>query len=108
MGSVTLRQLVSYCGSSKEVFSAPTKKLLRVPGVGKKTVEVIKAFRDKGPAFAEAEWAKVQKTGVKLISFRDESYPQRLKSLPDAPVALYQRGPANLDDVRTISIVGTR
>jgi len=108
VGSVTLRQLVSYCGSSKEVFSAPTKKLLRVPGVGKKTVEVIKEFRDKAPAFAEAEWEKVQKTGVKLISFRDKDYPQRLKKLPDAPVAIYQRGPSNLDAPKSISIVGTR
>jgi DNA processing protein len=108
VGSVTLRQLVSYCGSSKDVFSATPNKLLRVPGVGKKTVEVIKEFRDKAPAFAEAEWEKVQKTGVKLLSFRDENYPQRLKSLPDAPVALYQRGPADLDAPRTLSIIGTR
>ena len=38
----------------------------------------------------------------------DERYPQRLKDCDDAPLMLFYKGNANLNQQRIINIVGTR
>ncbi|MGV3641642.1 MAG: DNA-protecting protein DprA, partial [Adhaeribacter sp.] len=35
IGSTLTRQLVSYCGSPRQVFHTPPGKLLKIPGIGK-------------------------------------------------------------------------
>ncbi len=38
----------------------------------------------------------------------DDRYPQRLKDCDDAPLMLFYKGNANLNQQRVINIVGTR
>ena len=40
IGDFNIRQLISYCGSAQKVFDMPEGKLLKIPGVGKKTAEI--------------------------------------------------------------------
>lgn len=48
-------------------------------------------------------------TGVHLISFFDERYPERLRELSDAPPLLYVRGDAQLlTREQLVAVVGTR
>lgn len=63
-----------------------------------------------------AEWERVIEanekaaaTGIHVLSFFDEGYPDRLRSIPDPPAVLFVKG--RLDAVRSphaIAIVGTR
>ena len=57
---------------------------------------------------AAAEMEFMEKGGVKALTWNDVDYPQRLKNCPDAPVVLFYRGTADLNQQRIIDIVGTR
>ena len=57
---------------------------------------------------AEAELQYMQAHGIRALTLTDEDYPQRLSECPDAPIILYYRGNADLNQRRIISIVGTR
>ena len=57
---------------------------------------------------AEAELQYMQAHGIRGLTLTDEDYPQRLSECPDAPIILYYKGNADLNQRRIISIVGTR
>ena len=46
--------------------------------------------------------------GIRGLVLTDEDYPQRLLECPDAPLVLYYKGNADLNQAKIISIVGTR
>ncbi|MHA4741121.1 DNA-processing protein DprA [Dyadobacter sp. MSC1_007] len=106
IGSVTVRQLISYCGGASNVFLADYKKLIRVPGVGEKMAKAIlgKTSLD----IAEREFTNCGKTGTGLLFFNDPLYPSRLKPLYDSPIVLYYHGNIEFNAARTVGIVGTR
>jgi DNA processing protein len=106
VGDFLVKQLVSYCGSAEQVFKTPKGKLLKIPGVGEVSAEAIK----NGKSFheAELELLKAEKEGTEILFFTDKKYPQRLKSIEDAPSLLYFKGNHNLNPTKTVGIVGTR
>lgn len=106
VGGVLIRQLISYGGSAETVLSAPTAKLLRIPGVGEVTA---RAVRQPGLlATAEQVLRRLEKMGATALFYTDEAYPTRLKTLYDAPALLYKLGNADLNTPRTLALVGTR
>lgn len=106
IGPITAKNLLAYCGSAENVFSASKKQLLQIPGVGNKTVDAI--LSTNALSRAAQELAFVEKHGIDVLFFSDEQYPRRLKNCYDAPILLYFKGQADLNQKRIISIVGTR
>jgi DNA processing protein len=106
IGSVTIRQLISYCGNAENVFNSDFKKLIKIPGIGEKVARSI--LKKEGLAEAEKEWSDCVKSGAQLHFFSDATYPTRLKSLYDAPIVLYSKGNFDYNSYRTVGIVGTR
>src|SRR5690606_9920240 len=106
LGDYLIRQLVSYCGSADRVFKIPKGKLLKIPGVGAITADVIR----RGEPFrrAEAEFRKAEELEVELVFFTDPLYPSRLKQINDAPTLIYRKGNMNFENPKTVAIVGTR
>ena len=106
LGDYLIRQLVSYCGSADRVFKMPKGKLLKIPGVGTITADVIK----RGEPFrqAESESRKAEELDVELVFFTDGNYPSRLKQINDAPTLIYRKGKMNFENPKTVAIVGTR
>jgi DNA protecting protein DprA len=106
VGSVTARNLVSYCGSVEAVFKEKKKNLERIPGIGPVTAEKIVS----GQPFsrAEEECAFIEKHHIKPLFYLDKDFPSRLKNCTDAPVMLYYKGTSNLNHHRMIALVGTR
>lgn len=56
----------------------------------------------------DAEMAKIEKVGARLLTLADDDYPALLKKIPDAPTVLYVRGQLVPADDHALSIVGTR
>jgi len=106
IGPVTAKNLLAYCGSAEQVFSATRSQLLQIPGIGAKTVEAI--LNTDALKRAGEELKFVEKHGIEVLFFSDENYPKRLKNCIDSPILLYFKGKANLNHSRIISIVGTR
>ena len=57
---------------------------------------------------AEEEYEWTQQHGVRILRWGDDTYPQRLAECADAPLILYYKGTADLNQIRVINIVGTR
>ena len=106
VGSVMIRQLISYCGGATKVFKADYKKLIKIPGIGDKAARAI--LQKQGVELAQKEWSRCQREGVRLHFYTDADFPRRLKPLYDSPLVLYSQGQMELNAHRTVGIVGTR
>jgi DNA processing protein len=106
IGPIQAKNLVSYCGGVKEVFSAQERLLKTIPGIGPKRTADIINFNDFSQA--EAEYELIQKNNIKITFYLDDDYPSRLKHYPDSPIVLYSSGNVNYEAYRTVGIVGTR
>lgn len=106
IGPVTAKNLLAYCGSAENIFSANKKQLLQVPGIGEKTIEAIRGTDALIRARQELDF--IEKHGIEVLFFSDEKYPKRLKNCIDSPILLYAKGTVDFNQQRIISIVGTR
>lgn len=99
--------LLRRAGSATAIMehSADIRQL--VPDASPRLVE---AFRNSGDAAhrAEVEYAWAVEHGVRVLYYGSSDYPQRLNDCPDAPLVLYYKGNADLNQQRVINIVGTR
>ena len=109
IGPQLTRQLMSYGGSAKNVLHLPPGKLRKIPGIGPATVAILTgADRTRALKQAEDSIRKAEKEGVQLLFYTSKQFPARLKQLPDAPTLLYYQGTADLNQAKTLAIVGTR
>ncbi len=106
LGPVTIRQLISYCGSAGNVFRSSKAELALIPGIGPKTAEIIKSASNQEEA--EEQIDKAREFGAVISCYTDQQYPSRLKSHDNAPVLLYSVGKPAYDRSYTVGVVGTR
>lgn len=106
IGGILARNLLAYSGSLEEIFKAPLKTLVKIPGIGEVNAQRIRKSNALEKAEKEIEF--MEKNSISASFYTDESFPRRLKNCIDAPVLIYTRGKMNLDEQRVISIVGTR
>ena len=57
---------------------------------------------------AEFEQKFMQEHQIRAITLNNDDYPQRLRECADAPIIMYYKGNADLNQAKVISIVGTR
>lgn len=57
---------------------------------------------------ADAELQFINKYNIQTLPLADDSYPARLRECPDAPIIIYYKGTADLNQKHVINIVGTR
>jgi DNA processing protein len=108
VGAVNSRRLVAYLGSLNAVFEASEKSLKEIPGIGNSIIKTVVKNRDEVLRRAEKEVDFILKYNLKTFFYLDRDYPRRLAQCDDAPVILFQKGDANLNHPKIISVVGTR
>jgi len=71
---------------------------------------LVNALQDWSLALSRAdqELSFTEKHGIRILLLDHDGYPRRLAECPDAPIALYYLGTADLNPHRVINIVGTR
>ncbi len=106
VGGVNARKLIAYAGGIEEVFQVKTGALQKIPGIGKGLANKISGADVIKRAEREVEFVK--KHNIKVLFYLDDEYPYRLKNCPDAPLLLFYKGGADLNNPKVISIVGTR
>lgn len=102
-----LLQLYRRLGSAEEVIAH--RKDIRdiLPDAQPRLIEALKNI-DEPLKRAEVEYAWDQQHGVHVLCLNDPDYPQRLKEVDDAPLVLFYKGNADLNQRHIIDIVGTR
>ena len=104
---VGLLELYRRLGSATAAIEHRNNILDVVPDASPKLVKAFKELSEPlKRAETELEWD--MKNGVVPLCMNDERYPQRLKECDDAPLMLFYKGNANLNQAKIIAIVGTR
>lgn len=102
-----LLELYRRLGSATAAIEHRNNILDVVPDASPKLVKAFKELSEPlKRAETELEWD--MKNGVVPLCMNDERYPQRLKECDDAPLMLFYKGNANLNQTKIIAIVGTR
>ena len=70
-------------------------------------VEALKDW-DEPMKRADFELQYMREHGIRALTLDSDDYPQRLKECTDAPIVLYYKGNADLNQAKIINIVGTR
>ena len=105
IGAVRMQGLVAYFGDLETAWSASPVDLAGA-GLGAKVIERVIQARES--VNLDKVYEKIKKQGIKILTWQDEAYPQRLKEISQPPPVLYIRGEYLPDDLFAVSIVGTR
>ncbi len=105
IGRVRFTQLEKYFGILESAWKA-TPADLKHAGLDKGPIDAITAWRPR--ISLEAEMEKLERYGVKMLSYHDPQYPSRLKEIYDYPPLLYVRGSLLPQDEWCLAVVGTR
>ncbi len=106
VGPIRFTSLVKHFGSPEVVLSASEKELADLPDVGPVTASSIKQKVDW--KLVDKQLELMEKNQVRLLTFKDEAYPENLKSIYDPPPFLFIRGQTKEEDKNAIAIVGSR
>lgn len=94
-------------GSAQKLYENRLKVADLIPDCSPRLVA---ALKDWGDAMKRAEYELkyMEEHQIRAITPLDDDYPQRMLECPDAPLVLYYKGNADLNQQKIISIVGTR
>lgn len=102
-----IRQLYEAAGSAAAIVENRSHIRDIVPDVSPKMLEGLSDIETVMPR-AEAELRYCQQYGIQILTLNDPLYPRRLRECDDAPLLLFYKGTADLNQQRIVNIVGTR
>jgi len=106
VGDIVAKKLINHCGSAEKIFSAKGSLLKSIDGIGE---ILLKKLKDKSVFEKAAQELKfIENEKIKVLYYKDENYPDKLKHCIDGPVLLFASGNLNFENRKLISIVGTR
>jgi len=105
VGAVRFQRLLERFGDAESAWKAAPAELAEA-GLSLKMIERLVAVREK--ADLARIWDQTQSKGIIVLTWLDESYPQRLKEIEQPPPVLYMRGELLPEDTWAVAIVGTR
>lgn len=106
LGPRRLTALVDYFGSAGDVWQAPEKEILSVPGIPPNVAADLLAKRKTLDPVKEMQ--RLCNLGIQVVSLEDAGYPSALKQIYDPPRVIYLRGNAEVLQRPMIAVVGAR
>jgi DNA processing protein len=105
IGRVRFNQLESYFGNLEAAWKAGPAEL-RQAGLDRNSVRAISNARPR--ISLEEEVERLERFGIRAVTWHDSEYPARLKEIYDYPPLLYIRGSIIAADEWCLAVVGTR
>lgn len=106
VGPVNARKLISHFKDALNIFQAGSSVLISETGMSAAMAAQI--CSPLPLQLAEEQLLLLGKYDCQPLFFTDPLYPQNLNQCHDAPLLLYSRGNARLEQDRIVSIVGSR
>lgn len=107
IGPVSVRKLMGEAGSASDAMKLPDGMLRSL--LGEKRAECLVRARAAGRRDAAARTLeRYGKRGIFFLPYWDEEYPEKLKPLEDAPVALYKKGRLPDPCAPSVAVIGAR
>lgn len=105
IGSTRLTKLYNFFHSMQEAWRASFSDLTRA-GLEENIISELLA--QKISVNPDAEWEKLEKEKIQVITIADENYPKFLKEIWNPPALLYYKGDLPKKEEFTLGVVGTR
>ena len=105
IGRARFSILEEHFGAMEEAWRA-SPAALQAAGLKGAALSALLSARDA--VSPEAELEKLDRLGVRALTWHDEAYPARLREIYDRPPILYVRGELTSADEWAVSLVGTR
>ncbi len=105
IGPVRLRALLEHFGDVETAWHASAVSL-RAAGLNQAAVEQLLYMRNR--LDLSAELARLERCGVRALTWADPEYPKLLREIDQPPPVLYVRGSLLPQDELAVAIVGTR
>jgi len=105
IGRVRFSQLENHFGSMEKAWGASPAELKKA-GLDRNTVQAIATWQPK--ISPDDEMEKLARYGVQVFTYKDKTYPARLREIYDYPPVLYVRGELLPQDEWCLAVVGTR
>lgn len=106
VGSMMSRRLISYSESVSSLLKKGKKELMRIPGIGETLADTISKDDYYRKADEMLEFA--QKFDIRIYTWFDKEYPERLKVCDDSPLVLFVKGKTIDPKRKYLAVVGTR
>lgn len=98
--------LLRHFGTPENVFYADAGEILLTEGITREEAEILD---NRSLAAAEKILADCRRLGLRILTFQDAEYPNRLRNIYSPPLLLYVRGHLPpVDEEPVITVVGTR
>lgn len=104
IGNGQLHKLAGLCGGAEGVYHAKKETWGQV--LSPKQVESLLKYTEKWPP--ETKYYQMREEGIDVVTILDDDYPERLKTIPDAPFFLFIRGRLPAGDGPSVAVIGAR
>ena len=106
LGSVKIKKMLNKYNTPKAIWNLSKKELLKIEGIGEKTVNEIlnKSYKNNIYLYM----SQMIKENIGIITIEDKEYPQLLKNIYDPPIVLYYKGNKDILNNIGVSIIGCR
>lgn len=101
-----VRELIGAFGTAESVFANVNDLKSHVNGISNDVVERLKNKNLFKEAEKEVEYSI--RNNINIIIENETEYPSRLRECQDAPDVIFFKGKADLNNLKVVSIVGTR
>ncbi len=105
IGRARFSLLAEHFSSMAEAWQARPAQL-QAAGITGSALSALLATRDT--ISPEEELEKLDRAGVRALTWNDDAYPSGLKEIYDKPPVLYMRGQLTANDAWSVAVVGTR
>ena len=96
---------MEHFGSPSAVFEAKPRELMAVEGTSQRLADKL---REAASQSVDQEIEALDKTGARMITYRDPDYPSNLRQIYDPPIVLFIKGEFREEDRFAVGVVGTR
>ncbi len=93
-------------GTPEGILRAPARELAAVEGLTPSARKMLLSPPEEIPA--EEGLARLERGGIRIVSFHDPEFPRRLREIPDPPPVLFVRGRLLAEDAFSVAVIGSR
>lgn len=105
VGPKKLKLLLNHFSTFEDAWQAGLEELKKSQ-IGEKISETI--IRERKNISPNAEWEKLKKENIRMVTFLDKTYPNLLKEIFNPPFVLYIKGGFDFNLYPAVAIVGSR
>ena len=105
IGPVRLEKLLQYFGDIQTAWEARSYQI-QAAGLNETLLQRMIDIRNR--VSLDVLEQEINSQGIKVLTWDDPEYPDRLRQITQSPFVLYIKGEIDTDDIWSVAIIGTR